>query len=90
MLPEPAPRADSEVELRFQQCRRYLNLNERLEEAQEALLLKREELEAAGEELQKEVTQVKGQIQWNSAQGVKGVMSGDLNVPVIGGLRWCE
>ncbi|CAF90183.1 unnamed protein product, partial [Tetraodon nigroviridis] len=52
---EPVP--DSEVELRFQQCRRFLDLNERLEEAQTGLLLQREGLQAAGEELQKEVTQ---------------------------------
>lgn len=63
VLSEPVPRADSEVELRYQQCRRYLSLNERLEEAQTGLLLQREELQAAGAELQKEVTQVKGQIQ---------------------------
>lgn len=61
VLSEPV-RADSEVELRYQQCRRYLSLNERLEEAQTGLLLQREELQAAGAELQKEVTQVKGQI----------------------------
>lgn len=63
VLSEADPGADSEVELRFQQCRRYLTLNQRLQEAQEALLLQREELHAAGEGLQKEVAQVKGQIQ---------------------------
>lgn len=60
---EPAPRADGEVELRFQQCLRYLHLNQRLEEAQRSLLLQGEELQAAGEELHKEVTRVKGQMQ---------------------------
>lgn len=74
---EPVLRPDSQVELRFQQCRRYLGLNERLEEAQTALLLQREGLQATGEGLEKEVAQVKGQIQWNSVQGVKDV-SADL------------
>lgn len=60
---EPAPCPGSEVELRFQQCRRYLELNERLEEAQTALLLQKDQLQAAGEALQKKVTQVKGQVQ---------------------------
>lgn len=63
MFSEPTRRADSEVEVRFQQCRRYLNLNEQLEEAQRGLLLQREELQAVGEELQKEVTRVKDQMQ---------------------------
>lgn len=61
---EPTRRAEREVEVRFQQCRRYLNLNEQLEEAQRGLLLQREELRAVGEELKKEVTRVKGQMQW--------------------------
>lgn len=60
---EPVPRADSEVEVRFQQCLRYLDLNRRLEEAQRGLLLQREGLQAAGEELQREVARVKGQMQ---------------------------
>lgn len=60
---EPVPRPNSEVELRFQQCQRYLELNERLEEAQTTLLLQGEGLQAVGEELQKEVNQVKSQIQ---------------------------
>ncbi|TNM88080.1 UPF0449 protein C19orf25 homolog [Takifugu flavidus] len=60
---EPVRCADSEVEVRFQQCLRYLNLNEQLEEAQRGLLRQREGLQAAGEELQKEVTRVKGQMQ---------------------------
>lgn len=63
MFSEPTRCADSEVEVRFQQCRRYLNLNEQLEEAQRGLLLQREELQAVGEELEKEVTRVKDQMQ---------------------------
>ncbi|XP_041861883.1 UPF0449 protein C19orf25 homolog [Melanotaenia boesemani] len=57
-----SPPADSEVELRFQQCRRYLELNEQLKEAQSRLRHQREELQAAGEQLDREVDQVKGQV----------------------------
>lgn len=53
--------ADSEVELCFQQCRRYLELNDRLQEARGQLLRQREELQAAGEQLDRDVAEVKGQ-----------------------------
>lgn len=62
-VPSEAVQADGEVELRFQQCRRYVDLNQRLEEARAGLLLRREELQAAGEELEKEVARVKVQLQ---------------------------
>ncbi|KAM7012270.1 UPF0449 protein C19orf25 homolog [Tautogolabrus adspersus] len=56
----PRP-SDSEVESRFQQCRQYLELNERLQEVRGRLLRQREELRAAGEHLQKDVEEVRGQ-----------------------------
>ncbi|XP_074492765.1 UPF0449 protein C19orf25 homolog [Sebastes fasciatus] len=52
--------SDSDVDLRFQQCRQYLELNERLQEARGRLLQQREELRAAGEQLQSDVADVKG------------------------------
>ncbi|XP_015237323.1 UPF0449 protein C19orf25 homolog [Cyprinodon tularosa] len=54
--------ADSEAELRFQQCYRYLELNKRLKEAQDQLQKRREELQAAGEQLDRTVEEVKGQV----------------------------
>lgn len=53
--------SDSDVELRFQQCRQYLELNERLQEVRGRLLRQREELRVAGEQLEKDVAEVKGQ-----------------------------
>lgn len=53
--------SDSDVELRFQQCRRYLELNKQLQEAQGQLLRQSEELQVAGEQLEKDVAEVKGQ-----------------------------
>uniref|UniRef100_A0A671UG84 Si:ch73-238c9.1 n=1 Tax=Sparus aurata TaxID=8175 RepID=A0A671UG84_SPAAU len=50
-----------DLESRFQQCRRYLELNERLQEARGRLLQQREELRAAGEQLEEAVAEVKGQ-----------------------------
>lgn len=57
-LPRPA---DTEVEMRFQQCHQYLELNERLREVRGQLLRQREELRGAGEELERDVEKVKGQ-----------------------------
>ncbi|XP_061593264.1 UPF0449 protein C19orf25 homolog [Cololabis saira] len=54
--------ADSEVELRFQQCRRYLELNEHLTEAEARLQQQREELQVAGEQLDRRVEEVQGQV----------------------------
>ncbi|MED6279711.1 hypothetical protein CHARACLAT_003498 [Characodon lateralis] len=54
--------AYSEAELRFQQCRRYLELNDQLKEAQGHLQKRREELQAAGEKLYTTVEEVKGQV----------------------------
>uniref|UniRef100_A0A3Q3NS06 Si:ch73-238c9.1 n=1 Tax=Labrus bergylta TaxID=56723 RepID=A0A3Q3NS06_9LABR len=51
----------SGVESRFQQCRQYLELNERLQEVRGRLLKQREELRAAGEQLQTDVEEVRGQ-----------------------------
>ncbi|XP_068599221.1 UPF0449 protein C19orf25 homolog [Brachionichthys hirsutus] len=67
-VPEPeqtgqdrARPSDRDVELRFQQCRQYLELNEQLQEARGRLLRQREELRAAGEQLKNDVAEVKGQ-----------------------------
>ncbi|CAI5685319.1 UPF0449 protein C19orf25 homolog [Oreochromis niloticus] len=57
-VPRPA---DSEVELRFQQCRRYLELNKELQEARDRLVQQREELKAAGEQADREVEEIKSQ-----------------------------
>ncbi|KAM8889834.1 UPF0449 protein C19orf25 homolog isoform 1-T2 [Synchiropus picturatus] len=54
------PSPDSDVELKFQQCRRYLELNQRLQKAQEQLLQQRDELREAGQRLEKDVDEVKG------------------------------
>ncbi|XP_034387600.1 UPF0449 protein C19orf25 homolog [Cyclopterus lumpus] len=53
--------SDSDVDLRFQQCQQYLELSERLQEARGRLLRWREELRLAGEQLQKDMAEVKGQ-----------------------------
>lgn len=53
--------SDPEVESRFQQCRQYLELNERLQEVRGQLLRQREELRAAGEQLQRDVDEVRAQ-----------------------------
>lgn len=53
--------ADSEAALRFQQCRRYLELNKQLQEARDRLLQQREELQAVGDRADREVAKVKGQ-----------------------------
>uniref|UniRef100_A0A3B4VES5 Si:ch73-238c9.1 n=1 Tax=Seriola dumerili TaxID=41447 RepID=A0A3B4VES5_SERDU len=47
--------SDSDVDLKFQQCRQYLDLNERLQESRSRLLRQREELRAAGEQLDRDV-----------------------------------
>ncbi|XP_030583015.1 UPF0449 protein C19orf25 homolog [Archocentrus centrarchus] len=57
---DPRP-ADSEVELQFQQCRRYLELNKLLQEARDRLLQQREQLQAVGDRADREVAKVKGQ-----------------------------
>ncbi|XP_068447616.1 UPF0449 protein C19orf25 homolog [Clinocottus analis] len=53
--------SDSDVDLRFQQCQRYLELNERLQQARGRLLRWREDLRLAGEQLQNDIAEVKGQ-----------------------------
>ncbi|XP_018546249.1 UPF0449 protein C19orf25 homolog [Lates calcarifer] len=53
--------SDLDVELKFQQCCRFLELNEQLQEARGRLLRQREELKAAGEQLDRDVAEVKGQ-----------------------------
>ncbi|KAF7650514.1 hypothetical protein LDENG_00125040 [Lucifuga dentata] len=52
--------SDSDVEPKFQQCRRYLELNERLQEVRGRLLRQRVELRTAGEQLEQDVAEVKG------------------------------
>ncbi|KAJ8374793.1 hypothetical protein SKAU_G00053730 [Synaphobranchus kaupii] len=49
-----------EVEHRYQQSRRYLELNDRLQEARGQLVRQREELRAVGDNLQRSVEEVKG------------------------------
>ncbi|XP_070688428.1 UPF0449 protein C19orf25 homolog [Pempheris klunzingeri] len=58
---DPSRDPDGEVDSRFQQCRQYLELNERLQDVRARLLRQREELRTAGERLQSAVVEVKGQ-----------------------------
>ena len=60
LFPDVPRPAESEAEEKFQQCRQYVELNERLQEARGQLLRQREELRAAGEQLKKEVDEVEG------------------------------
>ncbi|XP_075935341.1 UPF0449 protein C19orf25 homolog [Anarhichas minor] len=53
--------SDSDVDLQFQQCQQYLELNERLQESRGRLLRQREELRVAGEQLQSDMAEVNGQ-----------------------------
>lgn len=50
---------NGEVEARYMQCRRYLELNERLQEARTDLIQRREELRIVGETLEQCVAEVK-------------------------------
>lgn len=68
-VPDSSPPADSEVESRFRQCRQYLELNEQLQEVRGRLSQQKEELQAAGEELEKDVAKVKGQTIWTHPFG---------------------
>lgn len=52
---------DTEVELRFSQCRRFMELNQRLKEAQERLEEQREELSRTKDGLQRDIQEVKAQ-----------------------------
>ncbi|XP_075997611.1 UPF0449 protein C19orf25 homolog [Genypterus blacodes] len=52
--------SERDVELKFQQCRQYLELNERLQEVRGCLLRQREELTVAGGQLEQDVAEVKG------------------------------
>ncbi|XP_040040287.1 UPF0449 protein C19orf25 homolog isoform X2 [Gasterosteus aculeatus] len=58
---DPNRPSNSDVDFRFQQCQKYLELNERLQEARGRLLRQREELRVAGEQLQRDMEDVKGQ-----------------------------
>uniref|UniRef100_A0A3B1JE44 Si:ch73-238c9.1 n=1 Tax=Astyanax mexicanus TaxID=7994 RepID=A0A3B1JE44_ASTMX len=49
----------SDVEVRYLQSRRFLELNERLQEARSDLVRRREELRVVGESLEQSVTEVK-------------------------------
>ncbi|KAI4904219.1 hypothetical protein NFI96_031751 [Prochilodus magdalenae] len=51
--------SSNEVEVRYLQSRRYLELNERLQEARTELVQRREELRAVGESLEESVAEVK-------------------------------
>uniref|UniRef100_A0A3B4A5T0 Uncharacterized protein n=1 Tax=Periophthalmus magnuspinnatus TaxID=409849 RepID=A0A3B4A5T0_9GOBI len=50
------------VELKFEQCRRFMELNHRLTEAREQLKEQREELKRSGESLQTNIQEVKTRI----------------------------
>ncbi|XP_066552494.1 UPF0449 protein C19orf25 homolog isoform X2 [Amia ocellicauda] len=52
--------ADSVVESRYQQSQRYLELNERLQQAKGELATKRDELCLAGERLEQSVAETHG------------------------------
>ncbi|KAM6945540.1 UPF0449 protein C19orf25 homolog [Aplochiton taeniatus] len=52
--------SDKNVESKFSQSRRYLELNERLEEVRGELVRRRDELRTAGKELENIVVDVKG------------------------------
>ncbi|KAM3875712.1 UPF0449 protein C19orf25 homolog [Diretmus argenteus] len=52
--------SDSDVELKYQQGRRYLELNENLQEVRGQLVHQREELRAVGDQLDRSVAEVKG------------------------------
>ncbi|KAM4628659.1 UPF0449 protein C19orf25 homolog [Polymixia lowei] len=52
--------ADREVELKYQQSRSYLQLNETLQEVRGQLVRQRDELRAVGEQLEHTVAEVKG------------------------------
>lgn len=56
--------SDGDVDLKFQQCRQYLELNERLQEVRGRLVRQREELRTTGEKLDRDVAEVKGQPLW--------------------------
>lgn len=60
-LSDPSQPSDSDVDMKFQQCRQYLELNEQLQEARAQLLRQREELRATGERLDRDMAEVKGQ-----------------------------
>ncbi|KAM3620263.1 uncharacterized protein V6R79_020618 [Siganus canaliculatus] len=51
--------SDSDVEQKFQQCRQYLELNKRLQEVRGQLHQQKEELRAAGDQLEKDIEDVK-------------------------------
>ncbi|XP_072294731.1 UPF0449 protein C19orf25 homolog [Eucyclogobius newberryi] len=50
---------DREVELKYEQCRRFMDLNLRLTDAQERLKEQHEQLKRAGHGLQEDVLQVR-------------------------------
>ncbi|XP_029001838.1 UPF0449 protein C19orf25 homolog [Betta splendens] len=58
---EPSQPVDSDVDMKFQQCRRYLELNEQLQEARAQLQRQREDLRVTGDRLDKDMGEVKGQ-----------------------------
>nr|XP_055039646.1 UPF0449 protein C19orf25 homolog [Misgurnus anguillicaudatus] len=51
--------SSGEVEERYRQCRRYIELHEKLQEARSDLARRREELRATGDSLENSVTEVK-------------------------------
>lgn len=56
-----APPADSPVEVLVAQCRRHLEVNQRLQEAGGRLRLQTEQLQAVGDRLHRDLEEVKGQ-----------------------------
>lgn len=53
------PSGNSEVELRFEQCRRFMELNQQLTEAQERLTEQQDELRGTVNSLQRDIQYVK-------------------------------
>nr|XP_057929966.1 UPF0449 protein C19orf25 homolog [Doryrhamphus excisus] len=52
--------SNGDVERTFQQCRRHMDVNQQLHDAQVHLMRQRDELRAAGERLDGDVSEVKG------------------------------
>nr|XP_061834604.1 UPF0449 protein C19orf25 homolog [Nerophis lumbriciformis] len=57
--PNASSSTDGDVERTFQQCRRHVVVNQQLHDAQVQLKRQRDELRAAGERLDRDVSEVK-------------------------------
>lgn len=63
--------SNSEVEVRYQQSRRYIELHERLQEERGNLARRRDELRASGESLEHSVMEVKRSALWQLAEACR-------------------